>query len=147
MTPKSDTESTTEVTTVEEKTENQPNDKPNALPMTQMPSPIPKRTFCSFMILSNAVRCFTITDNHRNNHIEKGKETSMTPKPKIIITTGAAILIEKTDNHPGKKSNVSPMTRLSSPSPKRSFCSFMIRNRILPSSIIKCYETHQIFKW
>ena len=58
MAPKPETEIATEVTTLEEKTENQPHDKPNVLPMTQMPSPIPKRIFCRFTGLLNAVRCF-----------------------------------------------------------------------------------------
>ena len=79
MAPKPETEIATVVTTLEEKTENQPHDKPNVLPMTQMPSPIPKRTFCRFMILSNTVRCFPITHNHGNNQIEKGNKKSMTP--------------------------------------------------------------------
>ena len=142
MTPKPETEITTEVTNLKEKTESQPEEKPNVLPMTQMPFPIPKRTFCRFMILSNAVRCFQIADNPRNNHVENGNKMNMTPKPKTTITTEAAILEEKTENHPPEKPDVLPMTaQLSNPKPKPAFCRFMIRNfHLRPSSIIKCHR-------
>ena len=140
MTPKPETEITTEVTNLKEKTESQPEEKPNVLPMTQMPLPIPKRTFCRFMILSNAVRCFQIADNPRNNHVENGNKMNMTPKPKTTITTEAAILEEKTENHPPEKPDVLPMIQLSNPIPKPTFCRFMIRNLLLPSSIIKCHR-------
>ena len=147
MAPKSETEITTEVTTLEEKTENQPDDKPNVLPITQMPSPIPKRTFCRFTILSNTVRCFQITHNHRNNLIEKGNKKSMTPKPKTAITTQAAILVDKTDKHPREKSNVLPTTQLSSSLPYRDFCRLMIGSLLLPPSISKCHEVFPEYRF
>ena len=133
MAPKPETEITTEVTTLEEKTENQPDDKPNVLPITQMRSLIPKRTFCRFMVISNTVRCFPITDNHRNNRIEKGNKTSMTPKPKTTITTEAEILIENTENPEATTLKVQiedhseekPMsTQMSTLAPKEIFCRF-----------------------
>ena len=91
VTPKFKSAITTESTIMEEKTENRPDEKGNMLPMTQMPSPIKKGSFCMFMILDllihrlspNAIRCPQFTETLRNNHIEKDNKTKITPKPKL----------------------------------------------------------------